>query len=366
MPKNNWVIDLRDVLEREGRGIREELRDNLEFVVGKYADTIASFSKSNVKLTTINYVTDKFNEYPSHDEELSLFLAATYFANANYFQRPVDLDSEFIDLCMSVVHNKATYRETGTYKHKIYVPCKEFNTNTRLFSTLDSGTRHAIHHNIQQDMGLNAAYLAVRSYHVIGQVIAVGIAAKSIKDKTPQIDPYLNDNTMSGESGGHNGANYLLRLLSKDPTGKSRQLYWLSRLPLRKAAQRNDAFNQFLALMEEIVSYSHKDTFEQESERIPPSPIDSPFCSGHEPLHHFYRTGAFPANFYPTVLSDKIEKARKLLINHLPYEVDERSAVNLGGQKITRFASQLDFVALTLDTTQPRELYMKAAFGMAH
>ena len=57
----------------------------------------------------------------------------------------------------------------------------------------------------------------------------------------------------------------------------------------------------------------------------------------------------------------KTSEIRRFAIENFPYKVaEDGDAVILNGRKITKFASQLDYVMLTLATNKPKELYEKA------
>jgi len=362
MASNNWINNLRSLLESESDWIRDELRSNLEAVMAEQNDQIESFAKNNISLECSELGIEGLLDLTINPDVLTKYISAAYFANARYFERDVNLDRDQFDVTIPVSGERATHMEIGKYNHRITVPLIYFSSGSMLLHGLDAETRHAVHTGIQHDQDLLISEAANRAYHVIAETLDEGSITGLIDESTPQIDPYLNDHIMFNESDGHNGAEYFSQMLSFNPRAKRMQLYWLSRLPIRRKVPQDDAFTEMIKIMDEISQMARKGNMKLDGEEMKIAYLSSPFDMGLDILHQFYLFGKFQERtIFPTeYLTRRLTRSRRLALDNHPYEVESHQAVNLQGKILTRFASQLDYVALKLSTSKPRELYALA------
>lgn len=384
------------ILDRNSRCIRKELVQGLEKVLYNNLDEVEAFSRHNIDLKTQPLDRVRF---PLHPSMIAFYVSATFIANAAYFEYSIPHAEETIYLSFPQRNGRATHNEIGNHKHLIRIPRRYFRTGEQLLFALDAETRHAVHQGIQQKQGIQFRQSAARSAQVIAEAIDEGLAKPNYYPPMGEgiLDPYLNDYFMYNEHDGHAGAQHLLRFLHPNPVAQQRQLYWLSRIPLRQGHPQTYEFVQLLSRFRGL-SFTN-------TEGIPTSEkqvifvLGTPYLEGLEPLIDFYERTKRPhppnsdgltllnpktmealqqfdssthslkkvasaiwqsnTNQTPQIL-EILYEARRFALTHFPYTPPCNDTVILRGKTIPTFASQLDYIALKLVTVKPLELYNQA------
>jgi len=308
-------------------------------------------------------------DFRIHGDTFRYIVAAVYFANARYFEHaPNTGENYFIYVNPNIA--SASHSEIGAFRHYITLPLTSFSGGAEFLRSCDAETRHAVHQNLLNAQGLFECNLAERASHVIGETIDQGAATAGISELSPQIDPFLVDFHMTNEKDGHNGAGYLSQALKFDQELKRMQMFWLSRLPIRLKSEQRRSLNDVITecrminrLSAESAAKKKPDVYSGwviRRDIIKSVPrIPSLYDDGLSPLVRFYAAGILQRDCQDPTLK-KIEEIRRNSIRLFPYEVDTSNGVFLNGRLHTRFASQLDYVALKLLTTKPRALYEEA------
>lgn len=376
----NWHQYLEDIIQGEEQKLREDLRENLAIVLKEKKDEIEQFAFKNVLLKL----------YPGAGESsdfmggdlFRLFFSAVYFANSWYFERKVDTKRERVTLHVSHSSELANHKDTGRYTHKITIPWSYFKSYTSLFRAMDSESRHAIHCNLLNDKGIkNSRYIAPRVYHIVAETIDEGtptdiyrtrsfhedgvlIEAAEIESFFGPLDPLLNDFFMT-ERDGHVTAPYLLRLLSRDSKARQMQLCWLSRLPIRPVMRHSlhipwvhierltSKAVQYKEMLERLAEESDITDDKQNKAFVC---AFSPYDNNPFDLVSFYRSDKATSD----LLVRELTKIRAFAIGNFPYIPDNGKGVKIDGKVVSRFASQLDYIALKLILTNPEDLHAEA------
>lgn len=384
------------ILDRNSRCIRKELLQGLEKVLYNHLDEIEAFSSHNIEFRTQPPDRVEFRLPPSM---VAFYVSATFTANAAYFEYSIPHAEETIYLSFPQRNGRATHNELGDHKHLIRIPRRYFRTGEQLLFALDAETRHAVHQGIQQKQGIQFRQSAARSAQVIAETIDEGIAKPHYHPPMKEgiLDPYLNDYFMYNEHDGHAGAQHLLRYLHPNPAARQRQLYWLSRIPLRRGHSQTYGFVQLLTRFRGL-SFTTTEGIPT-SEKQVTFVLGTPYLEGLEPLIEFYERTKRPhppnsdglillnpktmealqqfdsssqslkkvasaiwqgdTNQTPQIL-EILYEARRFALTHFPYTPPCNDTVILRGGTIHTFASQLDYVVLKLVTVKPQKLYNQA------
>ncbi|MBI3032312.1 hypothetical protein HYY69_02455 [Candidatus Woesearchaeota archaeon] len=129
------------------------------------------------------------------------------------------------------------------------------------------------------------------------------------------------------------------------------QLYWLIRLPIREKPQNTEVFKELRTMLKQVTGIA-----EDINTYLKRTRILYLVNQARRRVKEFY-SGKKP---YSLPLEKRAFETRQYALEKLPYEVPERYGVILDGATITRFASQLDYVALKLITQTPELLYAEA------
>lgn len=351
---DRWARNLQKAIGKNGT--RPELKENLEAVIAQNKDEIEAFADDNIKIEYTNLLRINSFIWREVDPKLiAYYFSAVYFANARYFQRDIKKDVEKIDISVSRAIDQSEIQETGLHTHLVKISSSRFVEMYFLLRSIDAESRHMVHQNLHNDLGVMQMDLAVRASLVMGEVLDHGRPYHDGHKVSPQIDPFLNDFSIFGEKDGHNAAYYMDEHLASDSKAKWMQLFWLSRLMGRLKSEESEARVLELAIrdlgrkMGESEEMRTVEYFKAYSRGF------NPYEFGIVPLVSFYY-GNKPVGFF----EEGLAAIRSHAIRHFSYEVSNGEGVVLNGRRITKFASQLDFVALKLITSKPVELYAEA------
>ncbi len=169
----------------------------------------------------------------------------------------------------------------------------------KIFHDSDSETRHAVHHGLLEDQGLDPSDLAKRTLLAVTETIDEGLHQQSMVYISQQLaDPFIND-FFPILHDGHDTAKHLLLHLAIHSKARWMQLYWLSRLPIRQDAEEGAEEEELRRMMNEISAENDEFGFI----RIRPGspyPYDSytypwsPYKTGIWPLTRFYSGKQMP------------------------------------------------------------------------
>ena len=338
-------------------GLKPELIDGLEMILAdEHREEIFNLSKKISYTNNLNIrKQDLSGLLPELFERGSIapIFAAVYLANAEYFNRKLDISKEEVVLEFPEEAVRATYSSRiDRYGHVIKIPRSYFQSWYLLLSAMDSESRHAVHSNVLYSQNLPPSNLAVRSYLVITEIIDLGIVYSGELMSWPHFDPLINELSMETEKGeiyGHNGARYFCKhLLSPDKAERKKQMNWLIRMKLRRKFSNDQA----VSLTEKFIKIA--DIIEKDQ------PLLNPYDLNLDLLVDFYagRSNYFSA--WPVV--QEINKTRKFLLDNCPFTYpsylnpDLADVVNVDGNLISSFATCLDYAALKLKYTEPKEL----------
>jgi hypothetical protein len=140
------------------------------------------------------------------------------------------------------------------------------------------------------------------------------------------------------------------------------QLFWLSSLPFREQLPEGNMSRlkqhlENIFLTGNLYEDRHIDGGLSMVEKCISLPFRLPFIDGIDAIIDFYSRRR-PQLDCPEKIVDNLIRAREVAIEDVPYEPDV--PISISNRTITRFASQLDYVALKLVTSSPEELYMES------
>ncbi len=353
---SDWESHLEEAIGRNQELIRPELIESIETLLEdrNTKEKIDRFAKWNVSIS-INLEDLAVDErFLVESGILARYIATVYFANAVYLGRSVNLKQEIVRVVFGNGHDfdrGRYYVTTEKYVHHITLPKEYLKNLSRLFHGLDAETRHAIHHNIMYDQNNDPVKACERARLVITETVDFGVHIPQPRD-TQIVDPFINDFKIAPYINGHNAAEYVCRLLSKDSEKRRLQLYWLARLPIRDQAP---CTSNIAELKRELVRFNQSTRLGIPYRRRFVRIKKSPYGINPQLVAILYQQRAVKHDYI-----EALAEQRRVLQDHLPYIVKQEQGVILQGRRIVRFASQLDYVALKLITQTPESLYAEA------
>lgn len=337
-----WEATLEDILGSKVSAVRPELVNNLRGVLRSQKSDAHNFAVNHVGVpkwedTQSSGIRNEVRE----SRLLGYYTAAVFFANLKYYRAGFNEDKERIELNCHGRTGFAIYLNQGDHKHEIHLPPNRFDSWDWLLFALDAETRHAIHDNFLYDQESIPGRRCARAFSVVTETIDEGRIG-DVDQMVYHLDPFLNDFSMAkGEESGHYGAKYFCKhLLKSDSEQRRMQLCWLARQLIRnKPKLDSEDFKLMEVLLKEL-------TFDKgDGEQL--------YADGLSPLLDFY----LDAPISNSQIS-RLHRVRSSALEHLPYQPDD--VVWLGNKKLTKFASQLDYLALKLRQVDPKTLYKKA------
>lgn len=337
-----WEATLEDVLASKISVVRPELAANLREVIRSQRGDAHNFAVNHIGQPKWGDIkSNGIRDEVKRSGLLKHYAAAVFFANLRYYRAEFDEDKERMELNCHGKVGFASYVNLGDHKHEIRLPPNRFDSWDWLLFALDAETRHAVHDDFLYDQGSIPGRRCARAFSVITETVDEG-GIDNLDKTVFHLDPFLNDFSMAkGEESGHYGAKYFGKhLLKEDSEQRRMQLCWLARQKIRnKLKPDNEDFKLMEFLLKEL-------TFDAgNGEQL--------YSRGLSLLLDFYLDA-------PTSNSqiNKINSARSFALEHCPYQPDD--VVEIGNKKLTRFASQLDYVVLKLKQVEPQKLYGEA------
>lgn len=294
---------------------------------------------------------------PQEQQLTARYLAAAfYFANNRYLGRTVR-DDERIWVEWGKTRRGdyttvgAEYNPGQKHQHQIIIRKDGRETTDLLLFCFDAETRHAVHYDMQWELGRNPWLSADRVLGAITEVIDYGGYSSLTPKKPFQLDPFVNDFHFAKGEDGTGVAKKILPLLEHQQYKRRIQLQWLARVPIReigdmKSLEKIKETMNLLLPTEKRGKHPERHRIRHQGKimYVEPRSIEPPTLG----IEQFY------GKLHDVHFLKSIDEIRRELIRRAPYVPNDQ--VTFNGRKYERFASQLDYVVLKLLTTPVGEL----------